>query len=175
MSNSEREDLLEEAADQLRRDDDEYNGSGGGKKILLILLPILLLGGGAGVYYSGILEKKLTETAETKPTVPTAAPVSTYFDLPEMLVNLNSVGPRANFLKLQASLELEDGADTAILTIMTPRIVDKFHVYMRELRLNDLRASAGLDRLREELRTEINKAVSPVEIKQVLFRNMLVQ
>ena len=92
-----------------------------------------------------------------------------------MLVNLNSVGPRPSFLKLRASLELEKGTDTLLLTILKSRIIDKFQVYVRELRLNDLRANGGLIRLQEELRAEINKAVSPVKIKHVLFRNRLVQ
>ena len=92
-----------------------------------------------------------------------------------MIVNLNSVGSKPSFLKLRASLELEEHTDTTLLTILKPRIIDKFNIYMRELRLTDLRTSAGLQRLREELRLEINKAVSPIEVKQVLFRNMLVQ
>ena len=32
-----------------------------------------------------------------------------------------------------------------------PRIVDNFQIYLRELRLEDLRGSAGIYRLREEL------------------------
>ena len=124
-----------------------------------------------------MLDQFLEEKPEQEQEV-VAAPKplkSKYFDLPDMLVNLNSVGAKPSFLKLRASLELEEGTDTTLLTRMKPRIIDKFQIYMRELRLNDLRASAGLDRLREELREEINKAVTPIEVKQVLFHNMLVQ
>lgn len=176
MADEDRDELLEGAAEEFRMDDESEEGKGGKKKLLLILLPLLLLGGGgAGVYFSGILEDKADEVVQTE-TVAEPEPVkSVYFDLPDMLVNLNSVGPKPSFLKLRASLELEEGADTGQLRKLQPRIIDKFNVYMRELRLNDLRASGGLAQLREELRLEINRAVSPVQVKQVLFRNMLVQ
>lgn len=180
MSDEDRDDLLEEAADELKRtggDDSDGSGDGGGgkKKFFLFLLPVLLLGGGGGAYYSGYFEKKEKDTAETKVVEEPLPQKSKYFDLPDMIVNLNSVGDRPSYLKLRASLELEAGTDTTLLTILKPRIIDKFNIYMRELRLNDLRASAGLTRLREELRIEINKAVSPLEVRQVLFRNILVQ
>ncbi len=181
MSNNDRDELLGEAAGELRRvhDDDLASGDGKGggqKKLMLILLPILLLGGGgAGVYFSGILGNITRETDQVRAVVESLPQKSIFFDLPDMLVNLNSVGPRPSFLKLRASLELDEGTDTTLLSILKPRIIDKFHVYMRELRLNDLRANGGLYRLREELRVEINRAVRPIEVKQVLFRNILVQ
>lgn len=175
MSDEDREDLLEGAAEEFRTDE-EPESKGGKKKLLLILLPLLLLGGGgAGVYFSGILEDQAAEPAQAE-AAPEPEPVrSIYYDLPDMLVNLNSVGPKPSFLKLRASLELKEGADTGHIRRLEPRVIDKFNVYMRELRLNDLRASGGLALLREELRLEINKTIEPVEVKQVLFRNMLVQ
>ncbi len=185
MSDDDRDDLLGDATGEHRRgrdddlgDDFESDGGKGGskKKLLLILLPILLLGGGgAGVYFSGILDDMAEETVQAEAVVEPIQQKSIYFDLPDLLVNLNSVGPRPNFLKLRASLELAEGTDRTLLSVLKPRIIDKFHVYLRELRLDDLRANGGLYRFREELRAEINKAVSPVEVKQVLFRNMLVQ
>jgi len=56
-----------------------------------------------------------------------------------------------------------------------PRILDNFQVYLRELRLDDLKGSAGMYRLREELLLRVNAAVQPVQVKDVLFREMLVQ
>jgi flagellar FliL protein len=183
MSDEDRDDLLNVAANELKRDDDDgddFDGdggrSGGKKKILLILLPILLLGGGgAGVYFSGILNPETEEPVQAEAVVEPNRENSVYFNLPDILVNLNSVGPKPSFIKLRASLEVAAETDTLILRNMSPRIIDKFHVYIRELRFDDLRANGGLDRLREELRAEINKVISPVEVKRVVFRNMLVQ
>ena len=54
-------------------------------------------------------------------------------------------------------------------------IRDSFQTYLRELRLDDLRGSAGMYRLREELLTRINVAVQPSKVSAVLFKEMLVQ
>jgi flagellar FliL protein len=56
-----------------------------------------------------------------------------------------------------------------------PRIVDNFQVYLRELRLEDLQGAAGMYRLREELLNRVNAAVRPAQVKDVLFKEMIVQ
>ena len=48
-------------------------------------------------------------------------------------------------------------------------------MYLRELRAQDLSGSAGLFRLKEELLVRLNTSVAPAEVKDVLFREMLVQ
>ena len=58
---------------------------------------------------------------------------------------------------------------------MMPRIVDNFQIYLRELRIEDLRGSDGIYRLREELLARVNAAVAPVKVTDVLFKEMLVQ
>ena len=47
--------------------------------------------------------------------------------------------------------------------------------FTRELRVEDLRGSAGVQRLREELLMRVNTAVHPIEVRDVLFKEMLVQ
>ena len=56
-----------------------------------------------------------------------------------------------------------------------PRVVDQFQTYLRELRVEDLSGSAAMFRLKEELLRRVNMAVEPVEIKDVLFKEMIVQ
>jgi flagellar FliL protein len=158
------------------------------KKLLMIVLPILLLGGGgAGVYFSGLVsgKDKAVEVAGENG----AAPVgehgadsgdasergTVYFELPQMLVNLSTSGRRTSFLKIVVSLELASEADKTSLEAALPRIIDNFQVYLRELRVEDLRGSAGLYRLREELLFRVNAAVSPARVTDVLFKEMLVQ
>ena len=63
-------------------------------------------------------------------------------------MNLNSQGRRSSFLKISLSLELSDPADIPRIESVLPRIVDAFQTYLRELRPEDLRGSAGLYRLR---------------------------
>jgi flagellar protein FliL len=56
-----------------------------------------------------------------------------------------------------------------------PRIIDTFVTYLRELRPEDLRGSAGLMRLREEMLVRVQAAARPARVTDVLFREMLVQ
>ncbi|MEQ9609593.1 MAG: flagellar basal body-associated FliL family protein, partial [Kiloniellaceae bacterium] len=102
-------------------------------------------------------------------------PVTVFYDLPQMLVNLNTGGKKNNYLKIAISLELTSEAARAELETLLPRVIDNFQVYLRELRVEDLRGSAGVQRLREELLMRVNTAVHPVEVKDVLFKEMLVQ
>ncbi|MFQ5535493.1 MAG: flagellar basal body-associated FliL family protein, partial [Sphingomonadales bacterium] len=97
-----------------------------------------------------------------------------FFDLPEILVTLNSGGV-TNYLKIRVALEIEDKEAVGRLEALLPRIVDNFQVYLRELRIDDINGSAGLFRLKEELLIRVNSAVHPVRVNDVLFKEMLVQ
>lgn len=153
-------------------------GLNGKKLVLFIILPILLLlAGAAGAYFAGLLDPLLGKH-EASVVEEEAAPVETravFFDLPQMLVNLNTGGRKNNYLKITISLELATEQDRAELTNLLPRVVDNFQVYLRELRVEDLRGSAGVQRLREELLMRVSAAVHPIEVRDVLFKEMLVQ
>ncbi len=147
------------------------------KKKLIIIVGAgvgLLLLVSAGLYFTGMLDRFVGHK-EPVAVAPPPKPL-VFFDLPDFLVNLNSVGNRkANFLKLSVSLQLESAEDTARVSAMMPRIVDNFQIYLRELRIEDLRGSDGIYRLREELLARVNAAVAPVKVTDVLFKEMLVQ
>ncbi len=179
----------------------EGGGGGGGKKKLLltIVIPlVLVIGGAAAAYFSGLADpliamitgEKAEEhaaegataegaaaPAEGAPAAPSApgAPGAVFYDLPEMLVNLNTPGRKRNFLKMRVSLELSAETDINRVETVLPRIVDNFQVYLRELRLEDLQGAAGMYRLREELLSRVNAAVRPAQVKDVLFKEMIVQ
>lgn len=155
-----------------------------GKKLtLFVALPLLLIGGGAAAYMTGMIggggeakqEEHATAHAEESHAPEAKKGPSVFYDLPELLVNLNSNGRRTSFLKLQVSLEIADDKDKPKLDAMRPRIVDSFQVYLRELRIEDLRGSSGMYRLREELLARVNTAVAPAKVKDVLFKEVLVQ
>ena len=46
---------------------------------------------------------------------------------------------------------------------------------MREIRVEELQGSHGLYRIREELLMRVNAAAKPAKVRDVLFREMLVQ
>ena len=164
---------------------------GSKKKLILIAAPVLLIVILAGLWFSGILPGLLGMTHEpaktegkadgkaegkaegkeaaTKPHVPV------FVELPEMISNLNAPGRRATFVKLKARVELAKAEDQAAFAAAQPRIIDLFETYLREMRPEELRGSAGTYRLREELITRANIAVAPAKIVDVLFIELLVQ
>ena len=151
----------------------------GGKKIILFaaLALLLLIGIGAGLYFSGIAQVLLGKHEEVaKVEAPPPPKEQIFYDgIPDMLVNLNTGGRKSNFLKIKVSLQIENKEDIPKLQLVQPRVIDTFQTYLRELRLEDLKGSAGLYRLREELLLRINAAVSPAKVDDVLFQEMLVQ
>ena len=154
-------------------------GKGGGKKKLLLLaIPVLLLALGAGLWFTGILPGLLgmSHPAAAEEHVKEAGPhVPIFVELPEMVANLNAPGRRASFVKLKAKVELARAEDQAGFTAAQPRVVDLFQTYLREMRPEELRGSAGTYRLREELVTRANIAVAPARVVDVLFTELLVQ
>ena len=167
------------------------------KIVLFVVVPLfLLLGIGAGLYFSGMLDhflKKDAAVAEKgghgeesghgkKAEVKVdehgnAVLEGAYFlQMPDMLVNLsNADGGSSRYLRLQVQLELGSEADKKTVEAVMPRVVDQFQTYLRELRVKDLRGSAGIYRLQMELLNRVNAAASPVEVKDVLFQEILIQ
>jgi flagellar FliL protein len=154
--------------------------SGGRRKFILLVLPVLLGAVGAGLWFSGILPPLLGlghSAAQAKAAAARAAEIAppTFIAVPELIANLDGGGEHSIYVKLQAKLELPSEADAATVTADMPRIVDMFQTYLRDLRPEELRGSAGSYRLREELIGRANVAVSPARVTDVLFTQMLIQ
>jgi len=164
-------------------DDGESSGKGGKKKLFIIIGLILLLvvGGVAGAYFTGLMDPLIAMitggegSSEGEGEREQVEGVGVFYDLEEMLVNLNTGGRKSSFLKIRVSLELAKSEDIPRIESVMPRIVDNFQTYLRELRIDDLKGSAGMYRLREELLRRVSAASAPAEIKDVLFKEMLVQ
>ncbi len=94
----------------------------------------------------------------------------------DLIVNLSvPAGKRPVYLKIKLALELTRESDIERLEPVKARLSDMFQVYLRELRVEDLQGSVGIVRLRAELLAEINNAVKPIEVRDLLFREILVQ
>jgi len=147
--------------------------------LIFIAAPLLLLiAAAAGLYFSGIAEVLLGKHEEVaKADAPPPPPKEAQFcnEIPDLLVNLNTGGRKSNFLKIKIVLQVDSKDDCPKIKNIEPRVIDTFQTYLRELRLEDLKGSAGLYRLREELLLRINAAASPTKVDDVLFEEMLVQ
>lgn len=100
---------------------------------------------------------------------------SAFLAIPAMIVNLNTEDGTPRYLRLTVQLELEDPSEKAEVEAIIPRVIDQFQTYLRELRVRDLRGSAGIYRLQMELLWRVNQASDPIEIKDVLFQEILIQ
>jgi len=151
----------------------------GNKKMLIIAAAglVLILGGvGAGLYFFVFAAPKTdgTQVANAEP-VPVTPPQVAFYDVPDIIVNIQSADGSPAYLKLATSLELNNAEEKAGMTALMPRIVDQFQGYLRELRIDDLKGSAGVLRLKEELLRRINVAAAPYHVRDVLLKEMIVQ
>ena len=157
---------------------------GGRRKLLLLAVPAVLAAVGAGLWFGGVLPPLLHPARPTtpatsahpadQPTGPAAAKPPGFVDLPEIIANLNA-GRRASFVKLHARIELARAEDAPAIAAAMPRLLDLFQTYLREMRPEELRGSAGTWRLREELIARANIAAAPAQVVDVLFTEMLIQ
>jgi flagellar FliL protein len=162
---------------------DRSNKKKGSKKVIIIVAAVLLLviGSLAAAYFTGLLNPVIAmvsgsegqDNAEENGKKDLMEVV--FFPLEEIVVNIGSGGRDSSFLKVRINLELESPDDIPKIETVLPRIMDKFQVYLRELRLEDLKGAAGMYRLREELLSRVNNAAAPTKVNDVLFKEMLIQ
>jgi flagellar FliL protein len=167
---------------------------GGKKKIIIIAggVVLLLIAGGAGAYFTGVLDKALgkkPDCAKIKEGDKEAEaacagkaggeamnPVGVFIDVPDLIVNLsNATSKQQHFLKIALKIELEKKEDEKPFTEALPRVIDQFQTYLRELRMEDLRGSGGLYRMKIELLTRVRAAAPGIKVRDVLFQEILVQ
>jgi flagellar FliL protein len=181
---------------------DEAAGDGAGSKsrskllILAVVGGVLLAGGGgAGAWMLGLFggsPAPATAAADAEAAhgdgSPGATPAASagdgggeaasepiFVDLPHLLVNLVSDTGGTRFLKLSLAVEVADRKTADRIDKLAPRIVDSFQLYLRTLTPDELRGPGSMFRLKEDLHVRIHRAIAPAEVRDVLFKEMLVQ
>ena len=168
---------LDDAVDEIAAQPARRKVSGK-RLVLFAILPMLMLAGGGGaLYVTGVFESLFGggEEAGEEIVVEHEYTPGVYHDLPDILVNLSNAGRQQSVLRLSVSLELSSESVRADVDALLPRIIDNFQIYLRGLTLNDVRGSAGLHRLREELFRRVAAEMPDHAVRDVLFREMLVQ
>lgn len=95
--------------------------------------------------------------------------------LPEVLINLRSKDGGAGFLKATFIIESNAAELAHEIDALKPQIIDQFQIYLRELDLDDLKGSAGIQRVRQELVARVNNIISPKKIRSVLIKEFILQ
>lgn len=148
------------------------------KKLLIIAAAalVLLLGSGAAAYVFLFSSKPATHVAKAEaPALPLVPPTVVFYDVPDIVVNIQGQDGNPTYLKLAVALELKNAKEEQGIKVLMPRIVDQFQSYLRELRVADLQGSASVMRVKEELLRRINVAAAPYRVEDVLLKEMIVQ
>ena len=163
------------------------------KKILLfIVLPLVfIITLGLSAYFFGFLDKVFPKEPLACENVKegdkdfaecTAQAAAKNADFPgafltmeDIIVNLNSAGKHPRFLKIAVKLEMEDAEEQKKIEPLMPRVVDQFQMYLRELRVSDLRGTSGIYRMKIELLNRVRAVAPDVKVRDVLFQEILVQ
>ncbi len=151
-----------------------------GKKFLLIAgggaaVLVLALGAAAYFLFFGGADADARPQMAGAVQLPLVPPQAVFFDMPDIVVNIQSADSTPAYLKLSITLELAAPEEKPALHALMPRIVDQFQSYLRELRIDDLRGSAGVMRVKEELLRRVNVAAAPYPVRDALLKEMIVQ
>lgn len=113
---------------------------------------------------------------EKKGALVTGAPGGPlFYDLPDIMVNIDSEGKAPAFLKTKIALQVVRAEDANIIQGFLPRILDEAQLFLREIRLTALKNPKTLERLRQEMLARVRRAVRPIKVNDLLFREFLVQ
>jgi flagellar FliL protein len=147
------------------------------KKILMIAVPalVLVLGGSGGAAYFFLLKPHDVDKTKVAEAPPLTPPEVAFSDVPDILVNIQSSDGTPAYLKLSLSLEMDNELQKTGMTALMPRLVDQFQSYLRELRVDDLKGSEGVLRLKEELLRRVNASAAPYKVRDVLLKQMIIQ
>jgi len=145
---------------------------GGKKKLLIIIAAALLVlgaGGGFGAYMF-LGGSEAPAGAEPTPVADTTPPV--FYDMPEIVIRLD--GGQGSYLKLATVLDLAPDHTPDEIKAIEPRLLDMMQTYLIELKPEDIKGTAGMYRVRQELLRRVNDVV-PGSTRDVLFKTIILQ
>jgi len=136
--------------------------------LLLVLVVAVLAGGGfwAWKHWGQTRPAHHMATAKAGPPV--------LVTIPTVISNLDTGGRRVEFVKLNATLEVDNDIDAQAVSVAMPRIQDAFQAYLHETRPEELQG-AGAYRLKEALLQRIVLLVDPTPVRNLYFVQLLVQ
>ncbi len=155
-----------------KNDDDKKNNifKKNGITILLIILICAFIGG--WWFYKSLQSEQLTQQAQLSDDINKIL----FVPLDEITVNLkHGVSQNMTWLRIKVTLEVQGKNNYDVVSQLTPKIVDIFQTYLKELRQSDLEGSFGIYKIKDEMMMRINTVLHPVRIEAILFQEMIIQ
>ena len=140
------------------------------KLLIIIAAALLALGAGGGFGAYRLLggqtppEDAAAEVAD--------APAPVFYDMPEIVIRLD--GGQGQYLKLATVLDLAPEHTPDQMKAIEPRLLDMMQTYLIELKPDDIKGTAGMYRVRQELLRRVNDVV-PGSTKDILFKTIILQ
>ncbi len=97
-----------------------------------------------------------------------------YVNLKDIMVSLSDNSGKKSYLKLSLSIHLSEDYEVKQVEAKLPIIKDTIQVFLKDLRVSDFNYPGVTLKIKEELTKRVNKVVSPLEIKDVLLQDILV-
>ena len=96
-----------------------------------------------------------------------------FYPLPDLVVSTGV--PGSPLIQLNLVLALNSPDDAAVVRRRLPWVLDGLTVLLRELRPDDLKGQAGLQRLRTRLLASVSETVRPIPVPDLLFNGITIQ
>ena len=151
------------------------------KIIIICVIAFVVIGGGvAAVFLTPLKDKIFGENKEKVQAQKEEESLKslkeiTFLQLPDVIINLKATNSRSGTLKASFIVELIKAKDKETVDHLKPLIIDQFQTYLRELEVSDVQGSVGLERVRQELKNRITNLVAPIQIRQILIKEFLIQ
>lgn len=146
--------------------------------LIIIAVLVLLLGGGGAFLFLTPMGKSLMgkgEKTEEKKQEKMDIKKVVFTNLPEILINLRNPDGRSSFLKATFIVESPSEEIGQKIDKIKPMLVDQFQIFLRELDTDDLKGSAGMSRVRQELISRTNSLLAPDKVSNILYKEFLIQ
>lgn len=151
------------------------------KIIIICVIAFVVIGGGvAAVFLTPLKDRIFGENKEKVQAQKEEESLKslkeiTFLQLPDVIINLKATNSRSGTLKASFIVELIKAKDKETVDHLKPLIIDQFQTYLRELEVSDVQGSVGLERVRQELKNRITNLVAPIQIRQILIKEFLIQ
>jgi flagellar FliL protein len=162
-------------------EDDQSDEPGDSKKsntkvLRKFLLWALLISGGAflGMHFSKNAPSDIKNLSTSSNNQEKNVREKYFFDLGEIIVNLSNKSLKNYFLKVDLEVNLNNPDDKKIIESQLPIIKDSFQVFLREMRIEDIRGTKGAFYIKSELLKRLNAIIYPVKAENLLIKEIIV-